>query len=141
MRIKGSPLPRRSNCCEVTSVNRCQIVKRLCQTPICLVRLTRLRLSYGVAGRTAYNYLAKELAGRISARASRMLALPLFRAREGVLFRSGFSERFVVGREINRVDAVAFGIAVKKIAFAQFEFSFYSAQSLQFSCVSGTTLF
>ncbi len=50
-------------------------------------------------------------------------------------------ERLVVRREIDRVDAIAFDIAVKKIAFAQFEFRFYSAQSLQFSCVSGTSLF
>ena len=57
-----------------------------------------------------------------------------------VLLRGRFSQRFVVGREVNRVDAIAFGIAVKKIAFAQFEFSFYSAQSIQFRCISGTAL-
>src|SRR5438552_3066181 len=60
----------------------------------------------------------------------------LFRVRERGLFRGGFGERLVVRREIDRVDAVAFGIAVKKIAFAQLKFRFYSAQSLQFCCVS-----
>ena len=51
----------------------------------------------------------------------------LFRNRQRVLLRGGFCERVVVGREINRVNPVAFGIAVKKIAFAQCKFRFYSA--------------
>jgi hypothetical protein len=42
----------------------------------------------------------------------------LFRGCEGVFLGGGLGERFVVGHEINRVDAVAFGVAVKKIAFA-----------------------
>ena len=53
--------------------------------------------------------------------------LGLLRGCERVLLHGGFGERLVVGGKVNRVDAIAFSIAVKQIAFAQFEFSFYSA--------------
>ena len=46
--------------------------------------------------------------------------LSLFRGYERVLFRGRVGERFVVCRESDRVKAIAFSVAMKKIAFTRF---------------------
>src|SRR4029077_17901644 len=67
-------------------------------------------------------------------------SLSLFRGYERVLFPARFGDGFVVCCEIDRIDAIAFSVAMKKIAFTQFQFRFQSVQSFEFCCVRGATL-